>query len=214
MKKLILALAAVLLSAAPALADDDETVRSFQKRIPLAGIDRIHLDFPVGKVEVTGWSESDVEARLDLVCDRDSTRCREAARKVRFVYDTPGDELRLRVRDWPKSKMQGLHVRARISVPRALALTTELGVGELRVNGIESDLIADLGVGEVRVTLPRSAVGSVSLDTGIGEASLSAGGRRYESAGLFVREVKWNEGTGRARVEVDCGVGEINVALR
>ena len=215
MKKLTLALVAVLLCAVPALADDDETVRSFQKRIPASGVDSIHLDFPVGEVEVTGWSEGDLDARLDLVCDRDSSRCREAAQKVRFVYDTSGDELRLRVRDWPKGKMKGLHVRARISVPRALALRAELGVGELTVKGVESDLTADLGVGEVNITLPESAIGSVSLDTGIGEASLSAGGRHYESAGLFVREVNWKtKGTGRSRVEVDCGVGEINVSLK
>ena len=214
MKKLTLALAAVLLCAVPALADDDETVRSFQKKIPTGGIDRIHIDLPVGEVEVTGTSESEVDAHLDLVCDHDSSRCREAAQKVRFVYDTTGDELRLRVRDWPKGKMKGLHVRARISVPRALSLRAELGVGELTVKGIENDLIADLGVGEVNVTLAESAVGSVSVDTGIGEASIYAGGRRYESAGLFVREVNWKKGTGRARVEVDCGVGEVSVSLK
>lgn len=213
-KKLTLALAAVLLCAVPALADDDETVRSFQKRIPLGGIEQIHVDFPVGEVEITGTSQGDLDARLDLVCDRDSSRCREAAQKVRFVYDTSGDELHLRVRDWPKSNMKGLHVRARISMPRALALNAELGVGELTIKGIESDLTADLGVGEVNVTLPESAVASVSVDTGIGEASVSAGGRRYESAGLFVREVNWRKGTGRARVEVDCGVGEVTVSLQ
>jgi hypothetical protein len=215
MKKLTLALVAVLFCAVPALADDaDEVVRSFQKRIPANGVDRIHLDFPVGEVEVTGWSEGDLDARLDLVCDRDSSRCRDAAQKVRFLYDTSGDELRLRVKDWPKRTMKGLHVRARISVPRALALRAELGVGELTVKGVESDLTADLGVGEVNITLPESAVGSVSLDTGIGEASLYADGQHYESAGLFVREVNWKKGTGRGRVEVDCGVGEINVSLK
>ncbi|RPH56280.1 hypothetical protein EHM82_03690, partial [bacterium] len=102
MKKLTLALAAVLLCAVPALAEDDETVRSFQKKIPAGGVDRVHVDFPVGEVEVTGTSGNDLDARLDLVCDNDNSRCREAARKVRYVYDTSGDELRLRVRDWPK----------------------------------------------------------------------------------------------------------------
>lgn len=213
-KKLTLALAAVLLCAVPALAEDDETVRSFQKKIPAGGVDRVHVDFPVGEVEVTGTSGNDLDARLDLVCDNDNSRCREAARKVRFVYDTSGDELRLRVRDWPKGKMKGLHVRARIGVPRALALRAELGVGELTVKGIENDVTADLGVGEVSVSLPESAVGSVHVDTGIGEASINAGGRRYESAGLFVREVSWKKGTGRARVEVDCGVGEASVSLQ
>lgn len=45
----------------------------------------------------------------------------------------------------------------------------------------QGSLQADLGVGELNVTMPESAVGSVRLDTGIGEADLSAGGRRYTS---------------------------------
>jgi hypothetical protein len=48
----------------------------------------------------------------------------------------------------------------------------------------------------------------------VGEASLIAGGRRYESSGLVARELNWNKGTGHAEVEVDCGVGEIAVTLK
>jgi len=119
------------------------------------------------------------------------------------------------VKDWPKfSGGRGLHVIAKINVPRDLPLWTDLGVGELNVEGTEGDLTLDLGVGEVNVTLPKEAIRSVNLDTGIGEANLNADGRHYERAGLIARQLNWNEGKGNARVKVDCGVGEIGVSLR
>ena len=89
----------------------------------------------------------------------------------------------------------------------------DLSVGKLTIDGIAADVTADLGVGEVHVTLPKEAIGSANIDTGIGEASLIAAGRRYSSEGLIVRAIHWDKGTGHARVKVDCGVGEIHVTL-
>ena len=213
MKKTVLILAAALLWVVPAGAD--EIVRSFQQQIPAAGADRIVLDFPVGELTIEGVDGTQVGLDVKIACNHRTSRCEEAAQGLRLVYNNSGDQLRVEVKNWPKfGGSRGLHVRAKISVPRDLPLKAELGVGEMNVNGIASDLDVDLGVGEVNVNLPKEAVGSVDLDTGIGEASLHAAGRRYESAGLFTRELTWDKGTGRARVKVDCGVGEIDVNLR
>ncbi len=132
---------------------------------------------------------------------------------MRLVYNTSGDRLRVEVKNWPKFG-KNLHVIARIEVPRDLPLRAELGIGELTIEGTAGDLTVDLGIGEVNITLPKEAIGSVGIDTGIGEASLSAGGRHYESAGLMTRTLRWNEGTGRAEVTANCGIGEIDVTLR
>jgi len=72
-------------------------------------------------------------------------------------------------------------------------------VGSLTIEGIAADVTADLGVGEVHVTLPKESIGSAAIDTGIGEASLVASGRRYSSEGLFTRTIHWNQGPGHAR---------------
>lgn len=213
MKKLILPFAVALLCAAvPAGAK--EVVRSFQKQLPAGNFDDIHIEIPVGELEIEASDSRQVEVKVELLCERQTSRCLEAAKDVRFVYTTDDGRLHFEMKDWPKAGTRGLHARARFSVPKDLALRAELGVGELTIQGIENDLDVDLGVGEVNVTLPAAVVKSVNLDTGIGEASLKAGGRRYESAGLFVRTVHWDEGKGQARVKVDCGVGEANVALK
>jgi len=212
MKKLILPVAAALLCALPASAE--EVVRTFQKQIPTGDVGIVHIDIPVGELEIEAGDGQQVETKVELLCKNRKPRCLEAARNVRFVYSTDDGRLHFQIKDWPRTNHRGLEVRARFTVPRTLPLKTELGVGELTVNGLEGDFQADLGVGEVNVTMPESAVGSVKLDTGIGEAGLRAGGRRYESEGLFVREIHWNQGKGKSHVEVDCGVGEINVTLK
>lgn len=213
MKKTALLLTAVLLSAVPASADS--VVRSFRQQIPAAGSDKIHLDFPVGEVTVEGWDGAQVDIDVKVACNNEwSARCEERAKEVRLVYNTSGDQIDVNFKSWPKlTGSKGLHVLAHIKVPRGLAVNVELGVGELNVKGTEGDLTADLGVGEVNIRLSKESVGSVDLDTGVGESSLVAAGRRYESAGLVSREIKWHKGSGRAEVNVDCGVGEIDVVL-
>lgn len=212
MKKTALILAAALLWVVPAGAE--EVVRSFRQQVPVGTADKIHLDFPVGSLQVDGWAGSKMDLDVKIVCQDASSRCEEAARELRLVYNTSGDTLEVRVKDWPRfGAVKGLNVRGAVHVPRQLALRAELGVGELHIQGTAGDLTVDLGVGEVHVTLPKEAFRTARIDTGIGEASLVAGGRRYSSEGLITRTIHWDKGAGRAGVQVDCGVGEIHVEL-
>ena len=212
MKKLALPLAVALLWALPANAD--ETVRHLEKQIPANGIQRVDLDIPVGEVDVTGWDQPQVHVDVKLECERRRDRCREAAEKIRVVYSQNDDRLRIEMKDWPKWGNNGLEAHIRIQVPRRLALNADLGVGEMKIAGIEGHLNADIGVGELDITLPASAVASVSADTGVGEANLSANGRHYESSGLVAKTIHWTKGTGSSKVKADVGVGEISVKLQ
>src|SRR4030095_4168627 len=148
-------------------AGAEEVVRSFRQQIPVGNAGEISLDFPVGEVTVEAWDASQVDLDVKLACNhRATSRCVEAAKTVRLVFNTSGDRLRIEVKNWPKFSAKGLHVNAHISVPRDLRLRAELGVGELNVTGTANDLTVDLGVGEVNITLPKEAIASVDLDTG------------------------------------------------
>jgi hypothetical protein len=206
-------LALALAAALPLNAS--ETVRRFSQEIAVGNADKVVLDFPVGEVQVTAWDQRQVKVDLGLECRKETARCVAAAKSVRLVYRVSGDSLRIEVKDWPKlTGGKGLQVVAHVSVPRDLPLAANLGVGELRISGLEADLDGDLGVGELRVDLPQAAFGQAHLDTGIGEATLLAGGRRVSHGGLIARSVDWNDGPGRSRVNLDCGVGEIDLTLR
>jgi hypothetical protein len=214
MKKTALLLSVALI-AGVVPAGASEIIRSFKQQISVGGADEIALDFPVGEVTVEAWDNPQVNLEVKVACNKRTSRCEEAAKAVRLVYNTSGNRLRVEMKDWPKfSGGKGLHVIAKINVPHDRPLWMDLGVGELNVQGTTGDLTVDLGVGEVNMTLPKNAIRSVNLDTGIGEANLNADGQHYERAGLITRQLTWDKGTGNARVKVDCGVGEIGVSLR
>jgi hypothetical protein len=206
--------AAALLWTLPARADREEVVRRFVKELPADGVDRVVVDVPVGELTIEGGDEPQVHLEVRLECDDRGGACEELSKRVKVVYSREDGDLILRLKEWPKSRNKGLEAHVRVQMPRNLPLKAHLGVGELSITELESSVEADLGVGELNMTLPAAAVGSVNADTGIGEASLVAGGRHYESAGLVAREIRWTKGTGKARVEADCGVGEIDIRLK
>ncbi|HWM90762.1 MAG TPA: hypothetical protein VN493_08355 [Thermoanaerobaculia bacterium] len=209
MRKTVLLVAAALLGSLPLAAD--EVVRSLDRQFPAAEASRIHLDFPVGEVHVEAGAVRAVGVHVELECDSMRTsRCIEAAKKIELVA-TSGDSLHVELKGWPKAGNRGLEAKLRVTVPRDLPLTAELGVGEMRISGMESDLDADLGVGEVSVVMAASAVSEVHVDTGVGEADLFADGRHWEGSGFIAKELSWTKG--KAEVSVDCGVGEAEVRL-
>ncbi len=195
-------------------AGADEVVRTLDRQVSAADADSIHLDFPVGEVRIDGGAGRQVRVQLTLECDSKSdSRCVSTARGLELISSTVDDRLHIGLKGWPKAGTRGLEAHFVVTLPRDLPLRAELGVGELKIAGMESDVDADLGVGEVGVKMAASAVRSVTMDSGIGEATLTANGHRWESAGLFTKEIDWNKGDGKAEVTVDCGVGEAQVRL-
>jgi len=212
MKKIVLLLGATLLGSLPAAAD--EVVRTLDRQLSAADVAGIHLDFPVGEVQVAAAAGRQVQVQVRLECDsKRQTRCVNAAGAVELIATTSADRLHVGLKGWPKTGTRGLEAHVVVSVPRDLPLRAELGVGEMKISGLLNDVDADLGVGEVTVNMSEAAVGSVDLDTGVGEANLYAEGRHWESSGLISRELSWKKGHGKATVTVDCGVGEAEVRL-
>jgi hypothetical protein len=213
MRKTAWFLAAAVLCALPAYADRDEVVRRFVKQLPVTDVDQILIDVPVGEVVIEASDDQQVHFEVSLECDERGGACEKISQRVKVSYVRDEGDLTLKVKEWPKTRNDGLEAHVRVQMPRDLPLKAHLDIGELRIDSLAGNVDADLGVGELSITLPAAAVGSVNADTGIGEANLVAAGRRYESAGLMAREIRWSKGTGKARVEADCGVGEINIRL-
>ena len=209
------ALLALLLPAAPALAgSSSEAVARSARTLSAAGISTLSVDAPVGEFTFTGEARSDVEVRLTVRCERPvKIPCRDAARRIAIASATRDETLVVEIDQWPKKRNDGLHLELDVALPRDLALTADLGVGEVEVSGVDGGLTLDLGVGEVTVHAAESAVRRVSLEVGVGEASLRVGNRLVEGKGFLGKDLDWSLGTGRSAVKVDCGVGEVSVRL-
>lgn len=210
-------LPALLLVAAPALADDDVTVRSESAAFPATETRRVSVEVPVGEIDVASATGDRVEVRLDVRCDEDSRRCRERAAAIRLRPQRDGADLSLELAGYPRNTRMddGPQALIELRVPAGIAVRLELGVGEIEVRRVEGDVDIELGVGEALVEMDESAVRAVTLDVGVGEARLSPRPQGTRSSRfLFLgNEVDWDEGPGSARVDVEVGVGEGTVRL-
>jgi hypothetical protein len=213
MKRTLASLTVLCACAAMAAAGESRTVEGTAHLEPEQ---EVRLDFPVGELEISGV-EGDT-FRIELVgrCRHRSSRCGEHLEEIAIEIRQRGSAVSVEVA--PHSQWRwwdSLQIEARVSHPADRPLRVDMSVGELNIEGLRHDLEVDLGVGEVSVDLPVSAVKSVSLDAGIGEAELLVpeGWVEGERSFLVGSECSWRDGPGEARVHVEVGVGEVVVRL-
>lgn len=206
---------ALVLSLVPAPARADVTVRTLDHEADAGGHQSVGFHGSVGEVTVVGVPGDTVRIEIEIRCDRKSDNaCARAAERVDLRMRARGDRLQFDVEGWPKLPNKRISFRARLEVPRRLAVEIDMGVGEVNVEGTESDIEVDVGVGEVNIEIREAHVRHVELDTGVGEAVLRTGERTIDGRGFVGSHLTWRHGPGEARVEVDTGVGEIHVTLR
>lgn len=213
-----LATLAALLLGAPAHARNDVLVREETSSPALDGVRTISVDVPVGDLHVLAGAGDAAQARMQLRCDDDSTRCKERATGIHLVATRDGDRLLLKVDGYDQEHNHGMHhpdVDLRITLPASLAVRVDMGVGDLELRGIEGDVAVDLGVGDAKVEVPESAVHTADVDSGVGDARLYPRQDESEHHGFFHlgNEANWHAGQGRSTVKVHVGVGDAAVHM-
>jgi hypothetical protein len=212
MKRLFAAAAVMCLAATPAVA---ATVLQAQTRAwPIGADQRVRLEFPVGELRVEASDGDRVRLELTAKCkDSDTERCMKRVERLSLDANDTGSALIIDIEGYPKMNPRFSLIGV-LQVPRRNDLEIEMGVGELGIVGMEGSLDVDLGVGEADIDVSKESVRRVTVEVGIGDARIRAGGDRRESSGLFGREVRWSEGSGRATVKLNVGVGDARVSLR
>jgi len=174
---------------------------------------RIHLEFPVGELKVVPSDDAHVRFDIQVRCRSGSDEhCEEMANRLVLDSDDSGGTLHLKLHRFPNWTTR-MDVIARLSVPRALAVDIEMGVGELDIDGLEGDLDVDLGVGEADIHAARARARHVSVDTGIGDAEIQGGGSGTRSRGFIGSHAMWTDGDGHSAVHLHVGVGDATVRL-
>lgn len=207
-----LALTLLLLAGLAPAAMADTPLGSLEGSWPRGETTRLRVDFPVGELRIETVATETIRATLWARCERRTEACVERSRKLQLVTDVVGRTRRVELKGFPRLSNKGLQVELIVEVPRGMAVEVDMGVGELVVRGVDGDLEMNLGVGEVDVRLPRQDIGNVDLEVGVGELTLDADGRSRNGAGFLGHSLKWS-GSGRKRVAVECGVGEVSVRL-
>lgn len=97
-----------------------------------------------------------------------------------------------------------------VNVPKHAAISIDLGVGSVEVEGASRDLDVEVGVGSAEVELSGNDYRAIELEVGVGGASLTGFNDHQSKRAIVSEDVSW-QGEGRYDVKVDVGVGDISV---
>jgi len=213
----ILFMLAGLSPAVLAAGPQQREVKSLSEEFDASGYEGITLEVSVGEVRIEGADVDTVWAEVRVRCPRrmDLDECRDRADDVEITADDSRGKLVLEVRGLSKWRSRGMNVDVHFTVPEDLPFELDMGIGEVEIVDLRSDLKVDMGIGEVSVRMDEDVVGSVILDNGLGESDLLySDGKQSTSGFLAGKEVVWNRGPGTHEVIVELNIGEIEVRLK
>ena len=232
--------ALLLLAALPALASAESPVeRTLKTDVDAAALKSLTLRIGVGEVHVTASSDDKIHAQVTLRQKQREfmwffhwmsagTAKDIAAANLQQLRQGDGFTLSL---DYPgDTQGDDLKQEWEVQVPARLALSADMKVGELSIEGVAGGVDAkldvgelsidtpagpmrgDVNVGEIRATSGSTQLGEVSLSSSIGEAVATIGGKSagfHEHGGLGNRLTL--PGNGPDSMHLSVNVGEVSL---
>lgn len=211
MKKLMLMSVGVLLmTVLVTTAKADEHVTRTHN-FDLDGIEDIEFNNGVGRFEIIQTNGDEMRVMLDIESEKKGFFRRSAdVSDMDIEVKERGDRLYLSFEE-KNAKAEWI-----VEIPKSAKIertSIQMGVGEVEVEIGETELEIELGVGEVFVEAPESSVGRVDINVGVGDASLR-GGEILDRDSVFISKSINGEGSGNFSLEVDLGVGDVDVRLK
>jgi hypothetical protein len=206
MRRITIAL--LTLAVAGTLAADDRRIETFS--FDATSLARLELEHAVGDLEIVDTPGNTVEVVMTAHCD--GWRC--DVDDIELVARTSGRTLLMEVDGYPRFGGD-VSVDLEIRMPAHLALEIERGVGSTEIRGITGDIEVEAGVGEIEIEADSTAFRSASAEAGVGDADVRVAGRRIRASSSFVgEESSWQEGEGSSRIDLEVGVGSVDIRLR
>ncbi len=211
MKRLLLSIPWMLVTVSGLAADGlGELTKTFETQ---AG-QKVRLQLPVADLRLEVADGNQVQADLLVSC-RWQQECADILSEIELVSSSTAQRFVVELKgisQWQSAKVE---VEGTLIVPRSADLELEIGVGDIKIHGVERNLHVDVGVGKVKIWQPAAAVKAVSLEVNVGEATILGGAEDASDRRSFLvgSEVFWDKGPGDARIDVEVGVGEVSLWL-
>jgi hypothetical protein len=196
--------------AVPALAAEQRRTLTVEQ--PAAGIMRLVIDSGVGDIEVVGSEVAAITGSIEVSAKKSSHRKRNPVEQLELDARRAGATLYLEVKgveddhhDWGEEWV--------LSVPKSLALSIDLGVGDVEARDLSGGVEVDLGVGEVTIEGEHAVHGRIDAECGVGDVELRTPDGRQRGHGFIGKELQ-ADGPGKAVINVDVGVGDVTIRLR
>lgn len=209
----VVSLAAMLACASAAAASDRRTLNLDR---PAADITEVVIEGGVGKVEIVADGKDRISAHVEITAKGshwwNSHGTREDFEKVEISSEEKHGTLRLTLKP-ERHGDRDLSEEWSVQLPKGTAVKIEMGVGDVRVLDLAADIDVELGVGNIRVEGEYASFGRVRASCGVGDVDARVPEGRKEGHGFIAHALDF-DGTGKAGIKLEAGVGDIEIRLR
>lgn len=177
----------------------------------IAAEELISIDFEVSvaEMEVEIYQGDSIEIDLYIEADRDWWIFgRNDVDDVELDIDENGDRLYLRLDN------DDIQQEWRVRLPEHLAVTMEVGVGEVEIAEFANNLDLELGVGSFRLLVADIDFESIHIEVGVGDTSIRGFDRGSDNERSFVGADSRYYGDGEYKIAAEVGVGDAEVRKR
>ena len=211
MRHIVLALAAITCAAAATA----EVSRTLDYTQDAKGITEVVIHAGVGEIEVVSDSGSQITARVEIKAKHFGFFSRHSdpeIEKLKIEAEISSGRLTLQLKPETHDD-RGFSESWTVRFPASLAATLKLGVGDVKVLDLASDVEVELGVGDVSVEGQYASFGSVHANCGVGDVTMRTPDGRDEGEG-FIAHTLSAKGPGKASIRASAGVGDVKIRLR
>jgi hypothetical protein len=211
MRHLALALAAITCAAVAAAQGS----RTLELSRDAKGITEVVIHAGVGDVEVISDPGSQIIARVELRPKRFgifSRRSDPEIERLALEPEVSNGTLTLRLKPETHGD-RGFAESWTVRLPASLATAVKLGVGDIKVFDVASDVEVEVGVGDVTIEGKYTSFGSVHANCGVGDVSMRTPDGREAGEG-FIAHTLSAKGPGKASIRASAGVGDVKIRLR
>lgn len=177
---------------------------NLQQSIKLTAESTVHFEVPVGSLDIETYNGDTLELDIE-VKEADSDWFSSAdLEDVELTIDQRDNAVLLEI------DMEDVVQKWSVRIPKNIHLDIDLGVGEVEIDDFERTATIDVGVGEVDIDLENDNYRLIDLETGVGDVDLRGFNNIDRERNLVNESIRWR-GKGEYDLEIEVGVGEINV---
>lgn len=203
MRQLLLPTIIASLFSIPALADSKITLND-QFTLPDNSI--IHISVPIGSLNVNTHEANEIELDITVKASDDNWFGSDDVSDASIVKRIKDNQVYLEV------DLDDTVQNWSVTLPQSADIRFDVGVGQVEIENAEQDVQVDVGVGEVELTLTSDNYKRIDLDSGVGEVELEGFKNAKHDRAMVSETVTWH-GAGKYEINIDVGVGEIEVEL-
>jgi len=187
-----------------------ESYKKISRTIDAALLGSLEIEASAAEMEIEIYAGDEIELEIELESDRNWFAWRRG--------DIDNVELEVRMSEtsiYLGISDQNVEQHWRLKIPAKLAISMDVGVGEIELEGLSNNLKMEVGVGSIRVDVDDTDYARIHASVGVGETTIKGfSAQQVDNERSFMSSDSYYHGDGELEIDIEIGVGEVEVRSR